>query len=150
MSGRRRARPEDGVSLVEVLVALAILGIAVTSIVAGLTTASIASDVHRKQVNADTVVRSYAEVVKEQVHLGGFGKYAKCAKAATDYTVDPATWQPPTGYTTSFDLIQYWHASGFSGACTTATDEGAQLLSLSATSVDGRDTESLQVIVRTP
>jgi prepilin-type N-terminal cleavage/methylation domain-containing protein len=149
MSGRSRTDLEDGVSLVEVLVALAIIGIAVTSIVGGLGTASIASDTHRKEVNTDTVVRSYAEVIKEQVHLNG---YVPCA-TVTSYPIPRDVWEPPAGYVTSFDLIQFWHALPAPGGFTDppcATDEGAQLISVSARSVDGRDTESLQVIVRTP
>ena len=152
MTGRRRGRSERGDTLAGVLVALVILSTAGVAIMSGMGAASVSSDTHRKEVNADTVVRSYAEAIKGRAQIGD---YIPC-HADTAYAVLPAsTWSPPPGYTAAFDpdplkAPQYWHtASGFAaGPC--ATDDGAQLLSLVAKSVDGRDSEYLQVIVRTP
>jgi type II secretory pathway pseudopilin PulG len=154
-------------TLAEVLVTVAILGIAISAIVAGLGTASMSSDRHRKQATADGVVRSYAEVIKQRSSLA----YQACA-AATTYIPAPVTtpptpapfitsgpggvWSPPTGYSVTVSPVEFWHADtspapgnqpGFTSAC---PDEGAQRLALSASSSDGRDTERLQVIVRRP
>jgi hypothetical protein len=144
------ARSEAGDTLAGVLVALVILTTAGVAIMAGMAAASIASDTHRKGVNADTVVRSYAEVIKGRALLGD---YIPC-NAPAAYEVPPAsTWTAPPGYSAIFDVSkppQYWHTSGgFSpSACT--SDDGAQLISLIVMSLDGRDSESIQVIIRTP
>ena len=138
-------------TLVEILVALSILGIAVVTIVNGLGTASIASDYHRKQVNADTVIRSYAEALKERIRVGG---YKTCPAVASDYAMPTSVWPSSwtTGYTVSITSIKYLQSSSGSTFSTTcpATDQGAQQLSLSASSSDGRDTETLDLIVRKP
>lgn len=140
-------KSEDGTTLAEILVTVALLGLAVAAIVAALGSLSLSSDRHRKQVNADTVVRSYAEAIKQR---SAMGLYAPCA--ATTYTTP--TWSAPTGYTASIlttgtDAPQYWHSSGgFSPTC--GSDEGAQKLTLRATSNDGRDVETLSIVVRTP
>ena len=91
--------PQRGSTLAEVLVAIVILSIAGVAIVSGMASASLASDTHRKEVTADTVVRSYANVIKQRAQLGF---YVPCAA--------------PLAYTAH----------------------------------DGRGSETLQVIVRTP
>jgi len=147
MNAETRLKAEDGMTLAEVLVTVTLLGLAVAAIVAALGTLSLSSDRHRKQVNADTVVRSYAEAIKQRAAMG---LYAPCA--ATTYTTP--TWSAPAGYTaailtTAPDAPQYWHASGgFSTSC--GSDEGAQKLTLRAQSADGRDVETLSIVVRTP
>lgn len=146
MTPNGKLRSEAGLSLVEVLVTVSLLGIAIVTIVSGLGTASVASDHHRKQVTADTVVRSYAEVIKQRTRGGG---YRPCA-SASDYAVPAsAGWAPPTGYSVSITKIEYWQAPG-ALSTTCPLDQGAQRLSLQARSSDGRDTEALQTIVRAP
>ncbi|MGH9042613.1 MAG: VWA domain-containing protein [Acidimicrobiia bacterium] len=105
---RRRVRSEAGASLAEVLVTITILGLSVAGIVQALGTASLASDYHRKQVNADIVVRSYAEAIKERARRHADG-YVPCA-SPTDTNGDGVfehpyggthIYQPPSGYTVS-------------------------------------------------
>ncbi len=63
---RRTSRGERGETLIELVVTVAILGIAIVVVVAGLATAIVASDSHRKLASADTMVRSIAEAVKDR------------------------------------------------------------------------------------
>lgn len=140
-----RMKSETGASLAEVLVTIVILGLAITAIVAGLGAVSMSSDRHRKQVSADTVVRSYAEAIKKQVAMG---VYRPCA-TTSDY-LTPG-WTPPSGYSTKIASVQYWHSASksFTGPCVAGSDEGAEMLNLQASSSDGRDQESLSIVVRT-
>lgn len=103
---RRRLRSQEGVSLAEVLVTVTILGLSVAGIVQALGTASLASAYHRKQVNADIVVRSYGESIKEWVRTRADG-YVPCA-APEDSDGDgdlehpySAAYSPPEGFTVS-------------------------------------------------
>ena len=53
MSGRHRVADERGETLVEMLLAVAIMGIAAVALMAGLTTSVLMSDIHRKQATAE-------------------------------------------------------------------------------------------------
>lgn len=141
----KRMKSEAGSSLAEVLVTIVILGVAISGIVAGLGSVSMSSDRNRKQVSADTVVRSYAEAIKKRVAIG---LYAPCATTSSYSTPN---WTPPAGYAnTTIVSVQYWQPgsnSFTSGPCT--SDQGAQLLNLQSQSSDGRDQETLSIVVRT-
>jgi prepilin-type N-terminal cleavage/methylation domain-containing protein len=52
---------EQGVTLVELIVAVAIMGIAFVTILAGLTTTMRTSAIHRQQARGEAIVREYAE-----------------------------------------------------------------------------------------
>jgi prepilin-type N-terminal cleavage/methylation domain-containing protein len=158
---RRRLAPlrssEGGMTLVEILCAVAILGIVIPGIIAGLGTVSLASDYHRKQATADTVVKSYAENLKSRVQSVAYRSCVPDSASATatnqTYEVPTTLWAPPTGYSVSIKTVEFWHstapaANPFNTTCT--PDEGAQRLTLKAVSGDGRDTEELQIIVRKP
>lgn len=60
-------RRDAGETLIEILLAVAILGIAATGLIAGLTTSIVASSSHRKLSSAETVLRAYGELVKNKV-----------------------------------------------------------------------------------
>lgn len=58
---------DEGESLVEIVVALVLIGLVVSALMAGLATAARASKSQRDLVLMDTVMRSYAEAIKHQV-----------------------------------------------------------------------------------
>jgi type II secretory pathway pseudopilin PulG len=87
-----RRRDESGETLVEIVIALVILGFIVSAYLASLATASTSSKTHRDLVTADAVLRDYAEATKGAVR-------ASCAGSATTYTVSfssPSGFAPPT------------------------------------------------------
>jgi hypothetical protein len=55
---------EAGESLAELVVAIAIMGIAIVALVGGLATGLLASDFHRNHATGDTIARSVAELLK--------------------------------------------------------------------------------------
>jgi type II secretory pathway pseudopilin PulG len=136
-------------TLVEVLIALAIISLGVIAVVNGLGTASVASDYHRKQVTADTVLRSYAEALKQRIRVGA---YDSCPAIASSYDIPSDVWAATSGYPVRITSIKYLQSSGGSTFSTTcpSSDQGAEQLTLAATSSDARDTETLDLIVRTP
>ena len=141
---RSAARRDDGATLVETLVALAILGIAGVAILAGLQLSVMTSDIHRKQTSDGAFVRDYAEAIEQ--YLATSANYVKCAGANA---YDPAAvgYSLPTGHS-----AQQAAAVPLAGDGTTLTcpggDEGIQRLQLAVRSSDSRAVETLTIVVR--
>jgi len=82
MLTRRHVRDDRGVTLIETLVAIVILGIAGVAVMAGLQMSITASEVHRKQTTGGAYVRSYAEAVQQ--YLADHPEaWVACAPAGT-------------------------------------------------------------------
>jgi prepilin-type N-terminal cleavage/methylation domain-containing protein len=135
----RTGDSEAGLTMVEVLMAVAILGIGVVAIVGGMMTSIKSSDLERRAADAQTTVRAYAEAVAGAT-------YAACASSytATGFTA-------PTGFTASM-TVSYWNSttSSFGSTCTVPTDSGLQKVALTVTASDGRATEKLSIAKRKP
>ena len=118
-----RLRRDEGMTLVEVLLAVAILGIGVTVVVGGMMTSIKVSDQGRRSAEGQTAIRAYAEAV------AGVG-YTACAAtyAAPGFT-------PPAGWTAAAVAVSYWNGSTFVTTC--GTDSGLQRVRLRLTSPDG-------------
>ncbi|MGD9798161.1 MAG: prepilin-type N-terminal cleavage/methylation domain-containing protein [Acidimicrobiia bacterium] len=96
-----RAGDEDGFSLIELLIAVVVLGTGVVAVLAAMTTSITSSDVHRSLAGGEAVTRDYADAVKAK------------ALAATTFTLcPPATALTPDfdepGYTVTITAVEYW------------------------------------------
>ncbi|MFE5538944.1 prepilin-type N-terminal cleavage/methylation domain-containing protein [Streptomyces sp. NPDC056492] len=111
----RRRRGEEGETLIEVLVAVVLMGVAFVTVFGGMGTAIISSVAQQKVTGADSVIRSAAEKV-----VGA--PYVSCASGY-------GTPTPPAGYTVTVE-IEYWDGVGaFGPSCPTA-DTGIQKVRL--------------------
>ena len=81
-SCRPRGRSERGETLVELIVSVAILGVAAVAILAGLMLTAKSSDVQRNQATGGAYVRSFAEAIQTDVDTNG---YKTCANALSGY-----------------------------------------------------------------
>lgn len=147
---------DAGVTLVELLVTVAILGIAFVALVGGMSTSIVGSDVHRKQATAESLVRSYAEAVKARTVT-----YAVCGTPA-QYGPAAVGFASVSGYTPSVSNVEYWQPSAGNpstgtfvvslATCsnTPPTDTGVQRISIQVASADGRATEKIQIVKRAP
>lgn len=136
---------EAGVTLVEVIVGVAILGIAIVAIVGAMGTSILASDVHRRYADADIALRDYAETLNA-------ASYITCGSATAYETAAALSYTPPTNYAASVTTVEYYRAStgtfGSLPSSCPATDEGLQRLSLRVASSDGRAAETVQIVKR--
>jgi type II secretory pathway pseudopilin PulG len=145
---------EDGETLLELLMTVAIIGIAFVAILGAIFTVIRVSDYHRKTTTADVILRNFAESMKQ---ANGTYQYVPCSSAGA--TVSYAAYVPGTpysNYTATITSIRYLagYSSGQPTWTTTcpATDLGLQELTLKVsgptTDPAVRGTESVVVIKR--
>ena len=135
------AADDRGETLLELLIAVAIMGVAVVAIVGGIGVGVLMSDVHRKQATAGTAARDFGEAVENQVAAGGYFPCAAPAKYAA-----PAGFTLPSGFTSSVASVRYWSGGAWAGTC--GADSGLQQVTVQVASTDGRASERLVVVVR--
>lgn len=140
MRGVAGIRADEGTTLVEVLAAVALIGIAFLTILGGMMTSAVGSDIHRKATTADNELRALAE----HVHAADYVACAGPAAYASGFTA-------PAGYTAHVTAVRYWVSSAsdpdtgsFSGTC--GTDAGSQLVSLRVEAADGRAAATRDVL----
>ncbi|MBM4433054.1 MAG: type II secretion system protein [Chloroflexi bacterium] len=105
---RRLLRDKSGVTLLETLVALAILSLVVVAFLSGLSTTSRATIISDEQATAESLAKSEIEHIKSQTYINfsvpGHGEYqsvtapASYSIAATVSPINATTGQPlPAG-----------------------------------------------------
>ena len=151
--GRRRRRHDAGETLVELVLTVTIMSIAVVSVIGALATGVRVSDIHRKHATAGAAVRAFAEALHASVAgAGGYLEDICDGDPVSAYQSQVASiYTPPTNYQASVTQVRFWHPNGLSGSFETGCpDVGVQLLTLQVTSVDGKVTETLDVVLRKP
>src|SRR6516165_10030043 len=126
---------EAGETLVEMLIAIVIIGIAVTAILGALLTSMTASTQHRGLAVEDTLLRSYAEQAKQQIELQtptSSTSYQPSCQPSYSVSWPPAGFTVPAGYNVTITRIQYWTAAGFVDSSACQSDTGLQLITLTA------------------
>jgi type II secretory pathway pseudopilin PulG len=140
-----RAVDDRGESLIEILIATAIMGVALVAVLGSVGVGVLMSDVHRKQATAGASVRSYAEQLQAWVAAGG---YQPCGSDSAYGAW--AGYTAPTSYTRSVvaGSVRYWNGTAWVTSCSASTDQGLQQLTLQVASDDGRASERLTLTLR--
>lgn len=136
---------DRGSSLIEVLLATAILGIAVVVLIGGLGTAVLSTEQHRGQASAATYLRAAAEAVRSQ-------PFQPCASTSSYSLAGVVPASEPTYVATITTLTHYSSASGSLVAlspCVAGADD-VQHVALAIATTDGRVTETVTVGMRRP
>jgi prepilin-type N-terminal cleavage/methylation domain-containing protein len=126
---------ERGETLLEVIVAVAIMGIVLVAFTGALLTVMFMSDVHRKQASAGAYLRNWAEAIDTSV---ASGNYPGCADPSAYESVAVPAF-PPSGYTKNV----------VDSRCDAFGSE-VQQLTLEVSSTDQRASERLVIFVRKP
>lgn len=140
MRSRLRRSDDRGETLIEMICAIAILGVCVVGIGTGIALSVRVSSLHRAQATAQAFLHNYAETLQ--------ASYTQCSGAT------PPNYAGSLAYPSDFNQptasVKFWSAStaSFSSATCPATDPGLQQVSLQLTSTDGLVTESLLVVIR--
>jgi type II secretory pathway pseudopilin PulG len=129
-------RPEGGDTLIEVLVALAIIAATATALIGSVLTAITASGEHRALSVEGGLLKSYAENATAVLERQASPGFVDCAVPATYAGLGSPT-ALPTGYSVAVTAIAYWNsASQTFGSSCTAT-QAPQLITVTATSPGG-------------
>jgi type II secretory pathway pseudopilin PulG len=138
MRNRLRRSGDQGETLLELIIAILILGVCVVAVGSGIAISIKMSDIHRKQAVASEFLHNYAEVIQAS-------SYKSCTSGPVDYSVGLA---PPTNsgpWAVTQKRVLYWNGTGFGTPC---VDKGLQQVTLELKSADGFVDETIDVIVR--
>lgn len=138
-----RQGADRGETLIELLIAIVVLGVCVVSFGSSIAIGVQVSDRHRKQADAAAYVRNYAELIDSYV---ASGHYVACVPSGT-YTAATVGLGLDADYTATQSAGLTYSGSSW-GTC--STDNGAQRLTLTVSSTDGRASEALVVVIRKP
>jgi Tfp pilus assembly protein PilV len=154
---------QAGESLVEVLIATMLLGMAVVAIVGGVGTTILGSHVHRSQADANTLLTTAAERVKSSAFnfsnvdctvapATRIDNYQKQARGTINPTA-PVALSLPAGWTSSVitvDSVLFESVDTSSGTVafgpSCSSLHSRQLVTLRVTSPDGRVTPKLSFV----
>lgn len=165
MPGWRRSRREEGgESLIELIVATAILGLGVVAVLGGMATAVLTSALHRSQAEVSTVMTAAAEWVKEVPYrkcavmtdyLGGFA-YPPYATSAAGDTLTLTNPSGTAAWKVSFTIAD-WNGDSFpprppapDTTCEIAHGQGlrTQLVTITAVTADGKVSQAIPIVKR--
>lgn len=140
-------RSQTGATLVEVLIALALVGILVLALASGMLTLIKTSTETTKQQQVELALGSFTESLKS-------GPYTKCAAlvAGSPYP-NTTAWVPPqSSMTASLVKIEYWDKSStsFVAACPATGDQGTQRLTVQVNFEDRSSTAQVVKADGTP
>jgi len=138
---RLAMREDRGDTLIEVLIAVAIVAITAAALIGTVLMSITASSEHRSLAVNDTVLKSYAAEAQNMIQ-----------RQANFQTSCPASYVVslpaglPTGYTAGISAIQYWDGTSFTSVC---TPNAVQLITVTVTSPT-QVSSSLSFAVRDP
>ncbi len=138
---------EEGDTLVEVLLALVVLGLAATALLFGFATSISASGQHRNLASLDASVRNATDAAIAQVQRDQATAFGSCPNTYTP------TWSPLVGnFTITTYSIQYWSTTSntFSNNLTSnpCTNYGPQLWTLTIS--NGKITTTTSTVIYDP
>lgn len=143
-AGRVR-RDEAGDTLIEVLIALAVIGLTAAALLGAFATSISASAEHRRLATIDTVLTGFAETATYQIQLQPSPLFQ--VSCPSSYTLAPS-FTAPTGYTVAISSVQHWNGTSFT-SCTTGSSTGPQLITATASGPSG-SSDSLSFVVADP
>ena len=144
---RSGTAPDDrGVTLVELILAVALLGTAAVTLLGAFGTLVKTSDAGRKTGDLSTSLAATAEAVVDN----GRNPYASCA---TTYDPTAGYTLPPTVRSATVTKVEYWDGTANAFSATTCHDADVpvwrlQRITLQLTTTDGRLTREITVVKR--
>ena len=140
---------ERGDTLIEVLLAIVILGIAGVALLTGFATSITASASHRSLATLDASVRAASNQAISQVQQSNVFGPNTCTNAAANPTTNTSfspMWSLAGSFTVTSYNAQYWSGTAFSSSCT--NPYGPQLWTMTIAS--GRYSTQVSTVIYDP
>jgi type II secretory pathway pseudopilin PulG len=137
-------RDEAGDTLIEVLIALLVIGVTTAALLGAFATSISASAEHRNLATIDTLLKSFAETATYQIQLQPNPLFASCA-GSYDITV---AFTVPAGYAVATSSVAYWNNATFVPGCATGSTAPQQITAF-ATGPNG-SSDTLAFVVMDP
>lgn len=138
---------DRGDTLLEILIALAIIGLTATALLTAFATAITSSRIHRDIATNDQVLRSVTETAFSQIQQQSSPKYVSCAGASTYQPYLQPSSALPSGsplstlystYTVTVNSVEYWNSSTNSFVTTCASGSTSpQLITMTVSAPNG-------------
>jgi type II secretory pathway pseudopilin PulG len=145
---RSAPRPDGGLTLVELVVAIALLGMGVVAILSAYATLIVTGDRARKHGDVGTVIAAASAAVVDP----GRNPYEPCASSGS---YDPTRGITlPSGLTAdhvTVTAVRYWDGTSFQATCyddSVGSFSRLQEIAVRVESADGRVSEVLTVVKR--
>jgi prepilin-type N-terminal cleavage/methylation domain-containing protein len=119
-------RGDEGLTLVELLLALAIMGILFVVVFAGMATFIKSTVVQRATVDLDQQIRAYSERLLSL-------PYQPCADGSTYNGAGAGQVAPPAGYSVTLTVNEWFDKDAFTCTHLPATDGGVQQITIEMT-----------------
>jgi type II secretory pathway pseudopilin PulG len=141
---RRRDDCDRGETLLELIIAIAILGVCVVAIGSGIAMSITISALHRNQATAQDSLHNFAETLQNS--------YIACTATTAPNYVQQLTLNQlvPPGWPAPTATVRYWlpATATFSPTCPAGGDTGLQQVTLTQADSSGKVSESLVVDIR--
>jgi len=147
-----RGTGDAGTSLIEVMVAVILVGITFVALLAGLSTVALGSDIHRQQADAEVVLTSAAERLKapEVPHQPCANENNAVYLAAARSAAVPPGWDPTSTIRIAPGGVRYWDGANFGATCHDTATLGhlltLQEITLEVRSPDDRAVEKITIV----
>jgi type II secretory pathway pseudopilin PulG len=157
--GQRGRQSEAGDTLIEVLIALVVIGLTATALLGGFSTSITASADHKSLATIDTVLKSFIENATYQIELEPavahssppIPMFTPCATTSS-YPLTSTSTQSGVTYSATISSVQDWIGNTWlpSSSCTLAMlPPPPQLITAQVSASDGAS-ESLPFVVTDP
>jgi len=140
---------EAGDTLVEVLIALMVLGIASVALLIAFGTTLSASAQHRDLTNYNTVLASTNAEVSALVQQNANTLFGTCASLSSYPSSSTLSANLPYAYSAQIISVSYWNGTSWA-SCTTGLDTAPQMITLQVTDSTTNHVYDLQVVVDNP
>ena len=147
-------RSERGNTMLEMIIAIAIMGIAAAALLGGLASGIVSSGMHRQQTDVGTVLASAGEAVKDS--SVGRNPFVPCAGNASYSPTNGVTLPSSLGWSPANVLVtqvQYWDGTKFQGICNYVSSGKLltlQLITIKVTSPNGQASQTRSFVKNSP
>lgn len=134
---------ERGETLLELIIAIVILGVCVIAIGSGIAVSIKVSDINRSQSLASEYLHNYAEQIQGD-------PYQSCSSGSPTYATGLTA--PPNGGTWTIlqSAIKYWNGTAFTSTCPPTASDVLQQVTIEMKSGGGLVDESIVFAKRNP